>query len=79
MLLCGVIAVAFQSSSWNQIQCIITIFHSFTDHRSTEDRHKIEFVLWWRLGCVRKTFFGPNFSLVGVFIRFGANMPQKKF
>ncbi len=33
----------------------------------------------WALGCVRKTFFMPNISLVGVIIRFGANMPQKKF
>ena len=32
-----------------------------------------------RLGCVRKSFFGPNFSLVGVIIRFGANMPPKNF
>ncbi len=30
------------------------------------------------LGCVRKTFFGSNFSLVGVIIRFGPNMPLKK-
>ena len=30
------------------------------------------------LGCVRKTFPGPNFSLVGIMIRSGANMPQKK-
>ena len=29
------------------------------------------------LGCVRKTFFGPNFSLVRIIICFGANMPQK--
>ncbi len=31
------------------------------------------------LGCVRKTFFGPYFSLVGGIIRLGANMPKKHF
>ena len=32
-----------------------------------------------RLGCVRKTFSRPNFSLVRVIIHFGAKMPQKNF
>ncbi len=31
------------------------------------------------LGCVKKTFFGPNFSLVEVIIRFGPICLKKKF
>ena len=58
------------------VDTLRSILHHFTWKllRMTKSDNKVS-----TLGCVRKTFPGPNFSLVRVMIRSGANMPQKKF